>query len=104
MFAPTLAIVLVSDGGGVRRVLLIAAAVVTVAVGAVRQQKASVVVGAVVTAIATLRELVLLGRMLPWWVLLILFTATGALLVGIGASYERRPTVQRLRGALGRMR
>jgi hypothetical protein len=98
-FAPTLAIVLVTDASPLRRVLLIVAAVFTVAVGAVRRHKAPVTIGAIVTAVSAANELVLIGRLLPWWVLLLLFTATGALLVGLGATYERRRAVQRLRGA-----
>jgi hypothetical protein len=103
-FAPTLAMVLVTDSGVTRRVLLIVAAVLTVAVGAVRRHKAPVTIGAVVTAVAALHELSLVGRLVPWWVLLLLFTATGALLVGLGATYERRRAMQRLRGAYGKFR
>ncbi|MBT8225781.1 MAG: permease [Dactylosporangium sp.] len=104
-FAPTLFIVLSTDASSARRVLLIAVAVLTVAIGSWFRQKAPVVIGAIVTAIATLHELVLLGRFLPWPVLLGLFTAAGVLLIGLGASYEqRRQNVQRIRGVLGRMR
>jgi hypothetical protein len=35
----------------------------------------------------------------PWWVLLLLFVATGGLLISLGATYERRRTMKRLRGA-----
>jgi hypothetical protein len=43
--------------------------------------------------------------MLPWWLLLVLFGAAGVLLIGLGATYEkRRQNVARLRGALNRLR
>lgn len=104
-FAPTLVIVLDSDTTPVRRVTLIAVAVLTVAIGAIRRQRAPVVTGAVVTAVAVLHEVLLLGRLLPWQIMLLLFTAAGALLVGLGATYEKRQqNVRRLRGAFGRMR
>jgi hypothetical protein len=104
-FVPTLVLVLSSDSSPPRRVLVIAGAVITVAVGAVRRQKAPVVIGGVATAVASVHELFLLGRLLPGWVLPVLFSAAGLLLVALGATYEkRRHDVARLRGALGRMR
>jgi hypothetical protein len=105
-FLPSLALVLISgDTMPLRRVLLIVAGVLTVAIGSLRRQQAPVVVGTIVTAAATLHELLRLGAMLPWWVLLALFTATGVLLVALGASYEkRRQNMARLRGALTRLR
>lgn len=104
-FLPTLVVVLSTDAGAARRVTVIVAAVLTVAVASVRRQRAPVVVGSAVTAIASVHELVLLGRLLPSWVLLVLFSAAGLLLVALGATYEkRRHDLQRLRGALGRMR
>jgi hypothetical protein len=103
-FAPTLAMVLISEAGPLRRVLLIMAGVATVAIGSVQRHKASVTIGTVVTTIAAVHELFLLGQLLPWWVLLALFTATGAGLVALGATYERRSAVRRLRGAYVRFR
>jgi hypothetical protein len=104
-FLPTLVVVLISDASPTRRVLLIVGGVLTLAVGSLRRQKAPVQIGSVVTVVATVHELFLLGRLLPGWVLLVLFSAAGLLLVGLGATYEkRRHDVQRLRGALGRMR
>jgi hypothetical protein len=104
-FVPTLVVVLSTDAGPNRRVTLIVAAVLTLAIGAVSRQRAPVVVGSVVTAIASVHELVLLGRLLPSWVPLVLFSAAGLLLVALGATYEkRRHDLQRLRGALGRLR
>ena len=101
-FAPSMAIVLVGESPPERRVLLILAAVTTVAIGAVRRQKAPVVVGSVVTIVATLNELLRIG--LPWWTLLLLFTGTGVLLIGLGATYEQRRRLDRLRGAYRGMR
>jgi hypothetical protein len=98
-FLPSLVLVLTADSPPLRRVLLIVAAVTTVAVGAQRRQKAPVAVGAAVTIIATLHELLVAG--LPWPVLLLLFVGTGALLVSVGANYEGR---RRLRGAYRGMR
>jgi len=103
-FAPTLTIVLVSDASPTRRVLLLVAAVLTVAIGSVRRHKAPVTIGAVVTVLAALNELVVIGRLLPWWILLLLFTATGALLISLGATYERRKAMRRFRGAYGSFR
>jgi hypothetical protein len=103
-FAPTLTIVLVSDATTVRRVLLLVAAVLTVAIGSVRRHKAPVTIGAVVTVLAALNELVVIGRLLPWWILLLLFTLTGGLLISLGATYERRRVVSRVRGAYGSFR
>jgi hypothetical protein len=40
----------------------------------------------------------------PTYVLLLVFSLTGALLVTLGATYERRSAVRRLRGAYGRFR
>jgi hypothetical protein len=103
-FAPTLTIVLVSDASTARRVLLLVAAVLTVAIGSVRRHKAPVTVGTAVTVLAALNELVVIGRLLPWWILLLLFTLTGALLISLGATYERRRAVRRFRGAYGSFR
>jgi hypothetical protein len=104
-FLPSLVLVLMTDTAPARRVLVIVAGVLTVALGSVRRQKAPVVVGSVVTATATLHELLLLGRMLPWWVLLIVFGLAGALLIALGATYEkRRQRVTALRSALNRLR
>ncbi|MGI5245389.1 SCO7613 C-terminal domain-containing membrane protein [Dactylosporangium sp. CA-139066] len=102
-FAPSLAIAVAQpDSPELRRVLLILAGVVTVAVGAIRQQKAPVAVGAGVTVIATVNELVRIG--LPWWMMLLLFAGTGALLVSLGATYEQRQRLDRLRGVYRGMR
>ena len=102
-FAPSLAIAVVDLGSPeLRRVLLILGAVVTVAIGAARRQKAPVAVGSAVTVIATVNELFRIG--LPLWMLLLLFTGTGVLLVSLGATYEQRQRLDRLRGVYRGMR
>jgi len=98
-FLPSLVTVLRYDSPPLRRVLLIVAAVVTVAIGATRRQKAPVIVGSVVTVIATLHELLVSG--LPWPVMLLLFGGTGGLLLFVGANYEQR---RRFTGAYRGMR
>ncbi|MET7402205.1 permease [Dactylosporangium sp. NPDC005572] len=102
-FAPSLVIAVVdTESPELRRVLLILAAVITVAIGAVRRQKAPVAVGAAVTVIATINELVRID--LPWWMQLLLYTGTGVLLISLGATYEQRRRLDRLRGAYRDMR
>ncbi|WP_432979828.1 SCO7613 C-terminal domain-containing membrane protein [Dactylosporangium sp. CA-233914] len=102
-FGPSLAIAVAEPGSPeLRRVLLILAGVITVAVGAVRQQKAPVAVGAAVTVIATVNELFRIG--LPFPIMLLLFTGTGVLLISLGATYEQRQRLDRLRGVYRGMR
>lgn len=102
-FAPSLALAVANENSPeLRRVLLILAGVVTVAIGAVRQQKAPVAVGSAVTIIATVNELLRIG--LPVWMLLLLFGGTGLLLIALGATYEQRQRLDRLRGAYRGMR
>ncbi|MDG6105495.1 hypothetical protein Daura_47080 [Dactylosporangium aurantiacum] len=102
-FAPSLALAVASENSPeLRRVLLILAGVVTVAIGAVRQQKAPVAVGSAVTIIATVNELLRIG--LPVWMLLLLFGGTGLLLIALGATYEQRQRLDRLRGVYRGMR
>jgi hypothetical protein len=103
-FLPTLVIVFVTDASMPRRVGLIVAAVLTVAIGSVRRLQAPVVIGGVVTAVATVHELFLFGRLLPWWLLLVLFTGAGVLLVVLGATTERLRRLTRLRGTVKKMR
>ncbi|MFG2038347.1 SCO7613 C-terminal domain-containing membrane protein [Dactylosporangium sp. NPDC048998] len=102
-FAPSLAIAVAQpDSPELRRVLLILAGVITVAIGAVRQQKAPVAVGAAVTVISTVNELFRIG--MPLWMMLLLFTGTGVLLISLGATYEQRQRLDRLRGVYRGMR
>ncbi|MEU0554731.1 hypothetical protein [Dactylosporangium sp. NPDC006015] len=102
-FAPSLALAIANENSPeLRRVLLILAGVITVAIGAVRQQKAPVAVGSAVTIIATVNELLRIG--LPVWMLLLLFGGTGLLLITLGATYEQRQRLDRLRGVYRGMR
>ena len=102
-FAPSLALAVASENSPeLRRVLLILGGVITVAIGAVRQQKAPVAVGSAVTIIATVNELLRIG--LPVWMLLLLFGGTGLLLIALGATYEQRQRLDRLRGVYRGMR
>jgi hypothetical protein len=97
-FVPTLAVVLVTDTAPLRRILLILGAAGVLIVGSWRRQRAPVVVGGVVTLIAALRELF---QVSDW----LIFIPIGVLLLVLGATYEkRRRDLQRLRGALTRMR
>jgi hypothetical protein len=82
--------------------VLIVASAATVVFGAVRRQQAPVVVGGVVLAIAALHELAVVSTAALLWTVMAI---VGAALVGLGANYEkRRRDLQRLRGALGRLR
>jgi hypothetical protein len=97
-FLPTVVIVLFTNTNPTRQVLLLLGAVATLIAGSVRRQRAPVMVGGVVTAIAALHLLTQYG---PWLILI----PVGLILLALGANYEkRRLDLQRLRGALTRMR
>ncbi|AGL14648.1 SCO7613 C-terminal domain-containing membrane protein [Actinoplanes sp. N902-109] len=98
-FVPTTGLVIATDAGDVRELLLLLGAVATLIVGSRLQQQAPVVVGAAVTAIATIHfAMTLVG---PWLVLV----PVGVVLLFLGATNEnRRRTQERLKGALVRMR
>jgi hypothetical protein len=101
-FLPSLAIVLTTGQTPLRRALLIVGAAATVAYGSMRRQQAPVVVGGVVLAIAALYEVAVLSTVS---LLLVVMGLVGVALVGLGANYEkRRRNIQRLRGAIGRLR
>jgi hypothetical protein len=101
-FIPSLALVLATGETPLRRGVLIVASAATVVFGAVRRQQAPVVVGGVVLAIAALHELAVVSTAALLWTVMAI---VGAALVGLGANYEkRRRDLQRLRGALGRLR
>ncbi|HEU4421075.1 MAG TPA: permease [Pilimelia sp.] len=96
-FLPSLIIVFTTETSPVREVLLLLGAVATLIAGSMRQQRAPVVVGGVVTAVTALHALTVIGT----WLVLI---PVGVFLLVVGASYEkRRRDLQRLRGALNRM-
>jgi hypothetical protein len=97
-FLPTITIVLFTNASAARQVFVLVGAVGTLIAGSISRQRAPVVVGGIVTAIAALRLLTEYG---PWFVLVPL----GLVLMALGANYEkRRRDIQRLRGALTRMR
>lgn len=101
-FLPSLAIVLTSGQTPLRRALLILGAAATVAYGSMRRQQAPVVVGGVVLTIAALYEVAVLSAVA---LLLVVMGLVGVTLVTLGANYEkRRRNIQRLRGAIGRLR
>jgi hypothetical protein len=100
-FAPTMAIVLATETSTVRRVLMIVAGALTAAFGAMRRQKAPVVVGSIVTVVGMLHEVFLLR--LPWPILVLLFSGAGILLISVGATYELRSRLN-LRGRYSQMR
>jgi hypothetical protein len=101
-FLPSLAIVLSSGQTPLRRALLIVGAAAAVAYGSFRRQQAPVVVGGVVLTIAALYEVAVLSAVA---LLLVVMGLVGVALVGMGANYEkRRRNIQRLRGAIGRLR
>ncbi|MFI6759091.1 SCO7613 C-terminal domain-containing membrane protein [Micromonospora sp. NPDC050417] len=97
-FLPTLVIVLGTSGGDLRQILLLLGGVAVLIFGSWRRQQAPVIIGAIVTVIATLHLLTVFG---PWLVLI----PVGIVLLVLGASNERRTKAQeRLRGALRGMR
>ncbi|NYT94152.1 SCO7613 C-terminal domain-containing membrane protein [Salinispora sp. H7-4] len=97
-FAPTVAIVLVTESSMLRQVLLLLGAAAVLVFGSLRQQQAPVIVGATATAITAIHALFSLG---PW----LLLIPVGLLLLVLGASNERRRRAQeRLQAALRGMR
>ncbi len=101
-FLPSLAIVLMTNETPTRRGVLIVGAAATVVFGSWRRQQAPVVVGGVALAVAALHELAVVSTTALLWTIMAL---VGAVLVGLGANFEkRRRDIQRLRGALGRLR
>ena len=101
-FLPSLAIVLATGQTPLRRALLIVGTALTVAYGALRGQQAPVFVGGVVLVVAALYEVAVLSAVA---LLLVLMGLVGIGLVGLGANYEkRRHNLDRIRGAIGRLR
>ncbi|MDG4828674.1 permease [Solwaraspora sp. WMMD1047] len=94
---PTLVIVVLGDGGNVRQVLLLLGGVATLIVGSNWQQQAPVIIGSVVTVIATLTLLTAFG---PWLVLI----PVGLVLLLLGASNESRRRTQEWNRAVRSMR
>jgi hypothetical protein len=101
-FLPSLVIVLMTNETPLRRGVIIVGAAATVVFGSWRRQQAPVVVGGVTLAVAALHELAAVSTTALLWTIMAL---VGAVLVGLGANFEkRRRDLQRLRGALGRLR
>ena len=101
-FLPSLTIVLTTGETPLRRGLLIVAAAAVLIVGSVLRLQAPVVVGGITLGVAALHELAVVSTAALLWTVMAL---VGAVLIGLGANYEkRRRELQRLRGALGRMR
>ena len=84
---PTMVIVVFGDGGNVRQVFLLLGGVATLIVGSTWQQQAPVIIGSVVTVVATLTLLTAFG---PWLVLI----PVGIVLLVLGASNESRRRTQ----------
>ena len=101
-FAPSLLLVVTTtDPAPGRQVWVILGGVATLLLGSRLGQRAPLIIGSVVTALAALHLLSLAG---PWglWLLLI---PIGVLLLVLGANREKRQRdLQRLRGAYSRMR
>ncbi len=101
-FLPSLAIVLTTGETPVRRGVLIVAAAAVLIAGSLLRLQAPVVIGGVTLGVAALHELAVVSTAALLWTVIAL---VGAALIGLGANYEkRRREIQRLRGALGRLR
>jgi len=101
-FLPSLAIVLTTGETPLRRGVLIVTAAAVLIVGSLRRLQAPVVVGGITLGVAALHELAVVSTAALLWTVMAL---VGAVLIGLGANYEkRRRELQKLRGALGRMR
>jgi len=97
-FVPTLVIAIRTETSATREVLLLLGAVATVIFGARSRQQAPLVIGTVVTVIAALHALTLVG--LSWLILI----PIGALLIFFGATNESRRRTQERWRAMTRMR
>ncbi|MFI5843466.1 SCO7613 C-terminal domain-containing membrane protein [Catenuloplanes sp. NPDC051500] len=97
-FLPTLVLVISRETTGVRQIALLLGALVCLIIGSRWQQQAPLVIGAVVTTIATLHFIVTMVS--AWWVLL----PVGGVLLLLGANNENRRRAMAFRGNIGRMR
>ncbi|HKT05449.1 MAG TPA: permease, partial [Rugosimonospora sp.] len=101
-FLPSLTILLATGQTPLRLALLMLGSAGTVAYGSMRRQQAPVVVGGVVLTIAALYEVAVLSSVAA---VLVVMAIVATVLVSLGATYEkRRRNIQRLRGAIGRLR
>jgi len=102
MFLPSLALLFGGDADPTRRLLLGAGGVLVLVFGAARRRQAPVVVGALVLAIVAFYELARYWDELPRWLPM---GIGGLILIGLGATYERRRRdLRRIGEALGQMR
>ncbi|MDR7279263.1 SCO7613 C-terminal domain-containing membrane protein [Catenuloplanes atrovinosus] len=97
-FLPTLVLVISRETTGVRQIALLIGALVCLVVGSRYQQQAPLIIGAVVTTIATLHFVITL---VSAWLVLV---PVGLLLLILGATNENRRRAMAFRGNLGRMR
>ena len=101
-FGPSTVAMLPLDSSPWRRLLLGVFALVAVVAGAVRRRQAPFVVGAVVLVLLALHEIFVGWDLLPRWAW---FALGGALLVGLGITYERRRRdIARLKEKISAMR
>ncbi|WP_203903739.1 SCO7613 C-terminal domain-containing membrane protein [Virgisporangium aliadipatigenens] len=101
-FGPSVASGLAQEGDPVRRLALGVAAVAVVLVGAKWRLRAPFVVGGAVLVLVAFHEMVLIWDLVPRWAPLAI---GGLALVAVATTYERRRRdLDRLRGAVARMR
>jgi hypothetical protein len=86
-FGPSTFAMLPLDSPAWRRLALGAVALVVVIAGAIRRRQAPVVLGGIVLIVLALHEIVVSWHRLSPWVW---FAIGGAVLVGMGITYERR--------------
>ena len=95
---PTLVLVISRETTGIRQVALLFGALLCLVIGSRWQQQAPLIIGAVVTTIATLHFVI--TQVGAWLVLL----PVGLLLLILGATNENRRRAMAFRGNIGRMR
>ncbi|WP_033339529.1 SCO7613 C-terminal domain-containing membrane protein [Catenuloplanes japonicus] len=97
-FLPTMVLVISRETTGIRQIALLLGALVCLIIGSRWQQQAPLVIGAVVTTIATLHFVITMVS--AWWVLL----PVGGVLLLLGANNENRRRALALRSDFYRMR
>ncbi|HEU0240641.1 MAG TPA: hypothetical protein VFR11_15385 [Micromonosporaceae bacterium] len=99
--APSLVIEIATGQTLLRRTLLLAGAAGVTVFGAIRRQQAPVIIGAVTLLGATINEL---ARYSTTALILVLMAIIAAVLIGVGATYEKRSrNLQRVRNLLDRL-
>ena len=99
--APSLVIEIATGQTLLRRTLLLAGAAGVTVFGAIRRQQAPVIIGAVTLLGATINEL---ARYSTTALILVLMAIIAAVLIGVGATYEKRSrNMQRVRNLLDRL-